>query len=641
MAQRYIPGLTSRPATSPEENKSSAPKEVPQELIDTFLNGSKQPISALTEYCSMTRKAIGFQEVPVKNYSLSNKFAYACSVAGIEYPQGTGKNKKEAKTASARIAFNIILGEETFEDYGEEPPQGVVLYSRNRESNGVVLYSRNRESNDPHPKNVVPSGEYEPPPQKMSAEKIFMNYCKMMRKVGSVDVPEELGPFGFTAKVVISGRTVCEKVGKTKREARLEALEEAIDILHMSQELNKKKDCTENTIAKSCYKKLGDLLSQCKQVPDIITARHSFAAFVIKRSETDEGEIVAFGTGNTCLSCENISIDGRSVLDSYAVTIARRSLLKFLHKEAKSYYDGSTVLSVLEESTTPGYLQLKPHITLHLFLSQPPIGDYRDCLDISCKKLNEGEEDSLYDGAHYPAFSDDLPGWFSVKNEDGEVNCVEEDQPSLQDFNSLQDGSADLLMMSCSDKLLQWNVLGVQGGLFSAFLKPIYIKSIILGREFDHRHLSRAVCCRLYDDLNNYLPGEYSINHPILSTVTLQIEESEGKFTPYSLNWSKGDERPEIIDGFSGKVIEGSPFRSIGSNGLCASRLCKAAFLFRFRDMGNTLKNREISLARNYMEAKSVAKEYQSAKNKFREFCHVIGLGHWIQVPKEINGFAK
>jgi len=30
------------------------------------------------------------------------------------------------------------------------------------------------------------------------------------------------------------------------------------------------------------------------------------------------------------------------------------------------------------------------------------------------------QEGMLDQGAHFPVFNDDLPGWFSVKNEDGE-----------------------------------------------------------------------------------------------------------------------------------------------------------------------------------------------------------------------------
>lgn len=48
---------------------------------------------------------------------------------------------------------------------------------------------------------------------------------------------------------------------------------------------------------------------------------------------------------------------------------------------------------------------------------------------------------------------------------------------------NLQEGADDLLVMSCSDKLMQWNILGVQGALFTAFLKPVYIHSIVLGKS--------------------------------------------------------------------------------------------------------------------------------------------------------------
>lgn len=44
MAQKYIPGLTARPTEDSQKDTSkvAAPKEVPQELIDDFKNGTKQ-----------------------------------------------------------------------------------------------------------------------------------------------------------------------------------------------------------------------------------------------------------------------------------------------------------------------------------------------------------------------------------------------------------------------------------------------------------------------------------------------------------------------------------------------------------------------------------------------------------------------
>ena len=43
---------------------------------------------------------------------------------------------------------------------------------------------------------------------------------------------------------------------------------------------------------------------------------------------TIKPEIVAFGTGNNCMSCDNLCDDGRALIDSYAVAMARRALLK-------------------------------------------------------------------------------------------------------------------------------------------------------------------------------------------------------------------------------------------------------------------------------------------------------------------------
>lgn len=106
----YIPGLTERPVMEGALTASLAPKEVPTELIEEFLSGSKNPVSALMEYCAITRLKITFGEVPCEHYSLSAKFACVCTVQEKIFPQGTGKTKKEAKTNAAKIAFTKLLG---------------------------------------------------------------------------------------------------------------------------------------------------------------------------------------------------------------------------------------------------------------------------------------------------------------------------------------------------------------------------------------------------------------------------------------------------------------------------------------------------------------------------------------------------
>ena len=61
---------------------------------------------------------------------------------------------------------------------------------------------------------------------------------------------------------------------------------------------------------------------------------------------------------------------------SYIFTI----YFRYFYKEIKSYIEGAKVISIFEETATQGVFKLKDYISLHLYLSQPPVGDYRECL---------------------------------------------------------------------------------------------------------------------------------------------------------------------------------------------------------------------------------------------------------------------
>jgi len=81
-----------------------------------------------------------------------------------------------------------------------------------------------------------------------------------------------------------------------------------------------------------------------------------------------------------------------------------------------------------------------------------------------------------------------------------------------------------------------------------------------------------------------------------------------------------------------------SPFRT-GQSG--ASRLCKAGFLHRFRELAKVADRTDLLRAPNYRDAKKLNEVYEAAKNVFRTQLRDRGYGYWVTKPVEQELFKQ
>ncbi|KAK1895382.1 Double-stranded RNA-specific adenosine deaminase [Dissostichus eleginoides] len=609
--------------------------EAPRPPLSRSLPGGKNPVSVLMEYSQRSESPIEFIITGQAGPPHDPRFMYRVKVGESLFPEASAPSKKAARQLAAEEAVKELMADGRLQLNKPQLPLGSSSDS-DVSGSGTTCPSLPPLTADElraaheagvgdlinHLNNNAVSGLLEYARARGFAAEI--------RLVGQSGPPHEPK---FTYQAKLGGRWFPPVCASNKKQGKQEAADAALRVLIgeaeraartgelIPAELPVSGSTLHDQIAMLSHQRFNALTTR---IQHSLLGRKILATIVMRRGE-GLGTVVSLGTGNRCVKGEELSLKGDTVNDCHAEIISRRGFVRFLYIELIKHYDG-TDDSIFEQAED-NKLRIKSDITFHLYISTAPCGDGA-LFDKSCSESGDDVE------GHQPLFENAKQGKLRTKVENGEGTIPVESSAIVPTWDGIQHGER-LRTMSCSDKILRWNVLGLQGSLLTHFLHPIYLKSITLGYLYSHGHLTRAVCCRLSRDgeaFTQSLPPPFMLNHPEVGRVSVyDSTRHTGKTKESSVNWSYPDQHSvEVLDGTKGKL---------DGNKLSVSRVSKSNLFCLFRSVCQKSGRTELLSLPSYSQAKMSATSFQLAKDLFFRALSSHGYGAWIGKPLEEKSF--
>uniref|UniRef100_A0A665VTV6 Adenosine deaminase RNA specific n=1 Tax=Echeneis naucrates TaxID=173247 RepID=A0A665VTV6_ECHNA len=595
------------PSTGDNGSTGMGVSEGPRPPLSRSLPGGKNPVSVLMEYSQRSGNPIEFIITGQAGPPHDPRFMYKVKVGESFFAEASAPSKKAARQLAAEEAVKELMSDGRLETtdilshYSAPFRVGdLINHLNNNAVSGLLEYARAR------------------------------GFAAEIRLVDQSGPPHEPK---FTYQAKLGGRWFPPVCASNKKQGKQEAADAALRVLIgeaeraartgelIPAELPVSGSTLHDQIAMLSHQRFNALTTR---IQHSLLGRKILATIVMRRGE-GLGTVVSLGTGNRCVKGEELSLKGETVNDCHAEIISRRGFVRFLYSELLRHYDGAD--NSIFEPGEKNKLQVKSDITFHLYISTAPCGDGA-LFDKSCSEAGDEVE------GHQPLFENAKQGKLRTKVENGEGTIPVESSDIVPTWDGIQHGER-LRTMSCSDKILRWNVLGLQGALLTHFLHPIYLKSITLGYLYSHGHLTRAVCCRLARDSETFtqsLPPPFKLNHPEVGRVSVyDSTRHTGKTKESSVNWSFPDQHSvEVLDGTKGKL---------DGNKLAVSRVSKSNLFYLFRSLCQRCGRTDLLSLPSYAQAKMLAVSFQKAKQQFFEALRVHGYGAWIGKPLEEKSF--
>lgn len=338
------------------------------------------------------------------------------------------------------------------------------------------------------------------------------------------------------------------------------------------------------------------------QHPDLKT--HVYAAIVI----TDERngfhvDVLVLATGTKCIHPEYLRQNpGARVWDCHAEVLARRGFKARIGEDLIRLIGNDSSSDLLEEvpDSPTRTFRFKPHLRKHLFISKRPCGD---CSQWKSRKKGGRKSTSGTMRAK----------WLNRKG-------THPPKPFAKDSR--------FKIMSCSDKVVQWNVTGVQGALFSQHLEPVYFDSIIIEGVRNHLTLvNRGINGRLEGGVKGLL-GPYHVHHVPVHHGACGRELPTAKPQHKAAVWIK------FMDGSAFEVIDTTTGQRADKLG--QSILSKESFYRQYCQIDPNWRPSQFHLL-VYNACKAKAAEYRVVKQRFQDALENGGQTKWFSLSKVIS----
>uniref|UniRef100_A0A8C1NQV4 Adenosine deaminase RNA specific n=1 Tax=Cyprinus carpio TaxID=7962 RepID=A0A8C1NQV4_CYPCA len=582
--------------------------DTPPQALSRSLPGGKNPVSVLMEHSQRSGHAIQFIKTGQEGPPHDPRFMFRVKVGERLFQEASAPSKKAARQLAAEEAVKELMGdgllhlnkvkrEKVWTGVGD-----LINHLNNNAVSGLLEYARAR------------------------------GFAAEIRLVGQSGLSHEPK---FTYQAKLGGRWFPAVCASNKKQGKQEAADAALRVLigeaekaartgELTPELPISGSTMHDQIAMLSHQRFNALTAR---IQHSLLGRKILATIVMRKGSDTLGTVVSLGTGNRCVKGEELSLRGDTVNDCHAEIISRRGFIRFLYCELMKHWESPGDESMFEEAGD-GKLKIKPDITFHLYISTAPCGDGA----LFDKSSSETAE--LNGSQHMPLFENGKQGKLRTKVENGEGTIPVESSDIVPTWDGIQHGER-LRTMSCSDKILRWNVLGLQGALLSHFIHPVYLSSITLGYLYSHGHLTRAVCCRLARDgdvFKKSLPANFTVNHPEVGRVSVyDSTRHTSKTKESSVNWSHPDQfTVEVLNGTKGKVD--SPKMEV-------SRVSKSNLFRLFHTLCQRAGRADLLALPSYAHAKMAATSFQDAKRLFFLALNQHGYGAWIGKPLEEKSF--